>query len=39
MMSAALACQQLGLVLNPSDWNLEPKEMPQGGTADDIIMR
>uniref|UniRef100_A0A8D8T2J5 Protein bark beetle n=2 Tax=Cacopsylla melanoneura TaxID=428564 RepID=A0A8D8T2J5_9HEMI len=36
--AAALACHQLGLVLNPSDWNLEPNEMPQGGTAEDIIM-
>ncbi|KAL1463177.1 hypothetical protein WDU94_014956, partial [Cyamophila willieti] len=36
--AAALACHQLGLVLNPSDWNLEQHEMPQGGTAEDIIM-
>ena len=27
--SAALACQQMGWVLNPEDWLLLPNEIPQ----------
>ena len=27
--SAALACQQMGWVLNPEDWLLQPNEIPK----------
>lgn len=36
---AALACHQLGLVLNPDDWFLLRAEIPDAGTAEKIIMR
>ena len=36
--SAALACQQMGWVLNPEDWYLSPSEIPQTGQEDPILM-
>lgn len=36
---AALACHQLGLVLNPDDWFLLRADIPDAGTAEKIIMR
>ena len=36
--SAALACQQMGWVLNPEDWFLSPSEIPQAGQEDPILM-
>lgn len=36
--SAALACQQMGWVLNPEDWYLQPSELPPAGQNDPIIM-
>lgn len=38
MMNAALVCHQLGLVLNPDDWNLERNEIPLAGIAEGIIL-
>lgn len=35
---AALACQQLGLVLNPEDWYLERNEIPDAGTTENVIL-
>ena len=34
--SAALACQQMGWVLNPEDWNLMPSEIPATGKGGSI---
>ena len=36
--SAALACQQMGWVLNPEDWWLYPSEVPQAGSSDPIAL-
>ncbi len=36
--SAALACQQMGWVLNPEDWDLPPNEVPQAGAGGPILM-
>jgi hypothetical protein len=36
--NAALVCQQLGYVLNPDDWFLEPNEIPDAGTAEGVIL-
>ncbi|XP_071445359.1 protein bark beetle [Hetaerina americana] len=36
--NAALVCHQLGLALNPDDWLLEPSEIPEAGTTEDIIL-
>ena len=36
--SAALACQQMGWVLNPEDWNLLPIDIPQAGLQDPVLM-
>lgn len=38
MRNAALVCHQLGLVLNPNDWNLERNQIPNAGTSEPIIM-
>ncbi|XP_013178489.1 PREDICTED: uncharacterized protein LOC106125730 isoform X1 [Papilio xuthus] len=38
IINAALVCNQLGLALNPSDWFLEPNEIPSAGTTEDIIL-
>ncbi|OWR46233.1 Neurotrypsin [Danaus plexippus plexippus] len=38
IVNAALVCNQLGLALNPDDWYLEPNEIPNAGTAEDIIL-
>lgn len=35
---AALACHQLGLALNPEDWNLERNEIPSAGVTERIIL-
>ena len=36
--SASLACQQMGFVLNPEDWEMLPSEIPQAGVSDPILM-
>jgi len=36
--SAALACQQMGMVLNPEDWDLPPIHIPQTGDSSPILM-
>ena len=36
--SAALACQQMGFVLNKEDWKLEASEIPDGGRHAPIMM-
>ena len=36
--SAAIACQQMGYVLNTEDWRLEASEMPLEGSTDPILM-
>ena len=36
--SAALACQQMGWVLNPEDWDLRPIDIPQAGISDPIVL-
>ena len=38
IQSAAIACQQMGLVLNPEDWKILPSDMPREGTNDPILM-
>ncbi|XP_050673785.1 protein bark beetle isoform X2 [Leptidea sinapis] len=38
IINAALVCNQLGLVLNPDDWFLEPNEIPNAGTTENIIL-
>lgn len=38
IINAALVCNQLGLALNPDDWFLEPNEIPNAGTTEDIIL-
>ncbi|XP_057327444.1 protein bark beetle isoform X2 [Microplitis mediator] len=35
---AALVCHQLGLILDPDDWNLERSNIPDAGTNQDIII-
>lgn len=35
---AALACQQIGSVLNPSDWELQRNEIPLAGTAEEVLL-
>ncbi|CAL4091082.1 unnamed protein product, partial [Meganyctiphanes norvegica] len=36
--SAAIACQQMGYVLNPDDWDLEPGNIPADGSDSRILM-
>ena len=36
--SAAVACQQMGFVLNTEDWRLQPNEIPKEGADDPILM-
>ena len=36
--SAAIACQQMGFVLNTEDWKLQPSEMPEEGSQEPILM-
>nr|XP_022906031.1 protein bark beetle isoform X1 [Onthophagus taurus] len=36
--NAALVCHQLGLALNPNDWNLERNEIPSAGTSENVIL-
>ena len=36
--SAALACQQMGWVLNPEDWLLQPNEIPKVSFKDKILV-
>lgn len=36
--NAALVCQQLGLVLNPSDWELQRNEIPRAGTSEEVLL-
>ncbi len=36
--SAAIACQQMGWVLNPEDWDLLPIDIPAAGDSDPILM-
>lgn len=38
IIDAALVCHQLGLALNPSDWRMQRSEVPDAGTADDVIL-
>ncbi|CAH2236667.1 jg20886 [Pararge aegeria aegeria] len=38
IQNAALVCNQVGLALNPSDWFLEPIEIPSAGMTEDIIL-
>ncbi|XP_012253572.2 protein bark beetle isoform X3 [Athalia rosae] len=35
---AALVCHQLGLALDPDNWNMERSEIPGAGTNEDIIL-
>lgn len=35
---AALVCHQLGMTLNPDDWNLERNEIPSAGITESIIL-
>lgn len=37
--AAATACQQLGYVLNPEDWDLEPGQIPAEGQTARILLR
>lgn len=37
-INAALVCNQLGLALNPLDWRLLRSEVPNAGTAEDVIL-
>ena len=36
--SAALACQQMGWVLNTEDYDIPPIDMPQAGIGDPILL-
>lgn len=36
--NAALICHQLGLALNPNDWNLERSEVPMAGISERIVL-
>ena len=36
--SAAIACHQMGLVLNPEDWRLERNEVPAADESEQILM-
>ncbi|XP_069176227.1 protein bark beetle isoform X4 [Procambarus clarkii] len=36
--AAAVACQQMGFVLNPEDWFLEPSHMPPDGQTSRILL-
>lgn len=36
ILSAAIACQQMGLVLNPQDWHLESHQLGQAGLEDPV---
>lgn len=38
ILDAALVCHQLGLTLDPDDWNLERSQIPNAGTNEDIIL-
>lgn len=38
IINAALVCNQLGLALNPDDWFLEPNQIPNAGTTEDILL-
>ncbi|XP_063975507.1 protein bark beetle isoform X3 [Diachasmimorpha longicaudata] len=38
IINAALVCHQLGLTLDPDDWNLERSQIPSAGTNEDIIL-
>ncbi|GBO98348.1 Protein bark beetle [Eumeta japonica] len=38
IINAAVVCHQLGLTLKPDDWYLEPNEIPNAGTTEDIIL-
>lgn len=38
ILNAAVVCNQLGLVLNPDDWFLERSEIPDAGTAENIVL-
>ncbi|XP_030745583.1 protein bark beetle isoform X2 [Sitophilus oryzae] len=36
--NAALVCQQLGYVLNPSDWYIERNEIPDAGKTEKVVL-
>jgi hypothetical protein len=36
--SAALACQQMGWVLNTEDWEIPPNQVPKSGSSDPVMM-
>jgi hypothetical protein len=36
--SAALACQQMGWVLNTEDWEIPPNQIPKAGSNDPVLM-
>jgi hypothetical protein len=36
---AAVACRQMGFVLNADDWMLERFEIPQASPSEQILMR
>lgn len=38
ILDAALVCHQLGLVLNPDDWNLLRNQIPDAGTSEKILL-
>lgn len=38
MENAALVCHQLGLALNPDDWQLQRSEVPPAGTGENVIL-
>lgn len=37
--AAAIACHQMGLVLNPEDWDLQPSQLPSEGQTSPILIR
>lgn len=38
MKNAALVCHQLGLTLDPDNWNMERSQIPSAGTNEDIVL-
>lgn len=36
--AAAIACHQMGLVLNPEDWDLQPSQLPSEGQTSPILI-
>ncbi|XP_050714917.1 protein bark beetle-like isoform X5 [Eriocheir sinensis] len=36
--AAAIVCHQMGLVLNPEDWDLQPSQLPSQGQTNPILL-